>query len=168
MPDSSSVQMDKTRRRLHRGPCSPAVSIDQKSTNRNPRVDRRAPSPRCTTTCGLLYCPRRHPALPRVRGEADRTARPRNRSSGPGGLAMDEGLRFQGAGAGGADPQGRVRRPLRPNSTPRATAAVPRRLRGGALIDRPAEAQESRKKNTTSKWSSNRLTVSKTTAKQRG
>ena len=88
---------------------SPAVSIDQKSTNRNPR-----------STVGtitevydylrLLYARAGTPHCP-VCGE--RIARQTPQQIVDQVLAMAGGHPVPGAGAGGAHPQGRVRRPVR-------------------------------------------------------
>ena len=115
---------------------SPAVSIDQKSTNRNPR-----------STVGtitevydylrLLYARAGTPHCP-VCGE--RIARQTPQQIVDQVLAMDEGTAVPGAGAGGAHPQGRVRRPVR---QAQLAGLQPRaRRRGGAFADRPAEAEE--------------------------
>ena len=68
-------QMDKPDVELIEG-LSPAVSIDQKSTNRNPRSP---PSPRSTTTCGCCSPARASPTAPSAgRGS---NVRHRSRSS---------------------------------------------------------------------------------------
>ena len=96
---------------------SPAVSIDQKSTNRNPR-----------STVGtitevydylrLLYARAGTPHCP-VCGERDRPPDPAaDRRPGAGDA---RGHPVPGARPGGAHPQGRVRRPVRQAATPRAT-----------------------------------------------
>ena len=115
---------------------SPAVSIDQKSTNRNPR-----------STVGtitevydylrLLYARAGTPHCP-VCGE--RIARQTPQQIVDQVLAMDEGTAVPGARAGGAHPQGRVRRPVR-QAQLAGLQPGPRR-RGGAFADRPAEAEE--------------------------
>ena len=70
---------------------SPAVSIDQKSTNRNPRSTV-APSPRSSCDTRLLYARAGTPHCP-VCGE--RIARQTPQQIVDQVLAMDEGLRFQ-------------------------------------------------------------------------
>ncbi len=97
---------------------SPAVSIDQKSTNRNPR-----------STVGtitevydylrLLYARAGTPHCP-VCGE--RIARQTPQQIVDQVLAMEEGTPVPGARPGGAHPQGRVRRPVRQAQHARATA----------------------------------------------
>ncbi len=115
---------------------SPAVSIDQKSTNRNPR-----------STVGtitevydylrLLYARAGTPHCP-VCGE--RIARQTPQQIVDQVLAMAGGHPLPGARAGRAHPQGRVRRPVR---QAQLAGLQPRpRRRGGALADRPAEAEE--------------------------
>ena len=106
---------------------SPAVSIDQKSTNRNPR-----------STVGtitevydylrLLYARAGTPHCP-VCGE--RIARQTPQQIVDQVLAHGRGHPVPGAGAGGAHPQGRVRRPVR-QAQLAGLQPGPRR-RGGAL-----------------------------------
>ena len=98
---------------------SPAISIEQKATSHNPR------STVGTVTeihdylrllfarAGTPYCPEpRHPAA-----IADGVADGRRGAGAAGGHPAD------GAGAGGARPQGRVRRPVRRDAGARATCA---------------------------------------------
>ena len=115
---------------------SPAVSIDQKSTNRNPR-----------STVGtitevydylrLLYARAGVPHCP-VCGQRDREADPaadRRPGARDGG-----GLAVPGARAGRAHPQGRVRRPVRQPAGPGLLARA--RRRHGPPAHRSAEAEE--------------------------
>ena len=116
---------------------SPAVSIDQKSTSRNPR-----------STVGtiteiydylrLLYARAGTPHCP-VCGELDRQADPaadRRPGAGDGG-----GHPVPGARAGDPRAQGRVRRPVRSTCSPQGYSRA-RRRRHGAPAHRAAEAQE--------------------------
>ena len=118
---------------------SPAVSIDQKSTNRNPR-----------STVGtitevydylrLLYARAGTPHCP-VCGE--RIARQTPQQIVDQVLAMPEGTRFLVLAPGGAHPQGRVRRPVR--EAQRAGLQPGAGRRRGASADRSAEAEEAGK-----------------------
>ena len=125
----------QARRRLHRGPVARGVDrpeVDQPQ----PALDRRHHHRGLRLPASALR-PRRHPALPGVR-RAHRppdTAADRRPGAGDGG-----GHAVPGARAGGAHPQGRVRRPVR---QAQLAGLQPRaRRRRGALADRPAEAEE--------------------------
>ena len=115
---------------------SPAVSIDQKSTNRNPRSTvgtitevLRLPAP--------ALRPRRRPALPGLRPRDREADAPADR--GPGARHAG-GQPVPGARPRGAHPQGRVRRPVRHAAD---AGLLPRaRRRHGAPAQRPADAQE--------------------------
>ncbi len=115
---------------------SPAVSIDQKSTNRNPRstvgtitevydylrlLFARAGRPHCPV-CGEADHP---PVAPADRRPAARAARPHP---------------VPGARAGGPGPQGRVRRPVR-RAADQGVLPRPGRRRGG-VARRAAQARQ--------------------------
>ncbi len=116
---------------------SPAVSIDQKSTNRNPR------STVGTITevydylrllfarAGRPHCPVCGEPITRQTPAADR--RPAARAA--------RGHPLPGARPGGAGPQGRVRRPVRASCSPRASPAPGSTARSSPLTE-PPEARE--------------------------
>ena len=139
---------------------SPAVSIDQKSTNRNPR-----------STVGtitevydylrLLYARAGRPHCP-VCGERDRPADARSRSS-TRCSRCDEGTRFQVLAPVVREPQGRVRRPVPPAPDP-GLHPRPGRRRGALRSTEPPTLKKQEKH--TIEVVVDRLTV-KADAKQR-
>ena len=130
---------------------SPAISIDQKTTSRNPR------STVGTVTeiydylrllyarIGRPHCPNCGQPIASADGGADR--RP---GHGPG--RRDPGA---GAGAGGAGPQGRVQQALRGDPPGRLRPGAGRRRAAGRLRrDRAGQEQEARDRRSSSTGSS--------------